>query len=88
MSIGKFNTSNITKQTTILFWCSFALTVIMGFWGFIVPPKGVIDESILRYGTIIFGFSPIAVAREAIKEGIGVKMKHGSTEIEVNNEQN
>lgn len=86
MSIGKFDTKNVTKQTTILLWCSFFLTVVMGFWAFVVPPKGIIDESVLKLSTILFGFAPVSVVREAIKEGIGVKMRHGETEIEVNND--
>lgn len=83
MSIGKFNSQNVAKQTTILFWMSFAVVVVLAIWGFAIPPKGEIHESVLKIATIIFGFAPVAVTREAIKEGIGVKMRHGDTELEI-----
>lgn len=83
MSIGNFDSRNVTKQTTVLLWMSFAIVVILAIWGFVVPPKGEIHESVLKIATIIFGFAPVAVTREAIKEGIGIKMKHGETELEI-----
>ena len=76
-------TKNISLQTTILLWI-FALTAIGLFVAsFIVPPTGIIDPSVLKAVALIFAFATLAEAREAIREGLGVKLTHGQTTIEV-----
>lgn len=83
--IAKFRqeTRNVTKTTTILLWL-FGLTSIALFVAsFIVPPTGVIDPSILKAVALIFAFATLVEAREAIREGLGVKLTHGQTTIEV-----
>ena len=83
--IAKFRqeTRNVTKTTTILLWL-FGLTSIALFVAsFIVPPTGVIDPSILKAVALMFAFATLAEAREAIREGLGVKLTHGQTTIEV-----
>ena len=76
-------TRNVTKTTTILLWI-FALSAIGLFIAsFCVPPTGEIDPSVLKGAAIIFGFATLAEAREAIREGLGVKLTHGQTTIEV-----
>lgn len=75
--------SRVSLQTTILLWI-FALTAIALFVAsFIVPPTGVIDPSVLKAGALLFAFASLAEAREAIREGLGVKLTHGQTTIEV-----
>ena len=74
---------NVRTSTTILLWV-FSLSAIGLFTAsFIVPPMGEIDPSVLKAGGIIFAFAALAEAREAIIEGLGVKVTHGSTTIEV-----
>lgn len=74
---------NVRTSTTVLL-CVFSLTAIGLFVAsFLVPPMGEIDPSVLKAGGIIFAFAALAEAREAIIEGMGVKVTHGSTTIEV-----
>lgn len=76
-------TQRVTWQTTALLWI-FSLTAIGLFVAsFIVPPTGVIDPSVLKAVAWVFAFATLAEAREAIREGLGVKLTHGSTTIEV-----
>lgn len=76
-------TRNISKITTALLWI-FGLTTIALFTAsFIVPPTGVIDPSILKAAALLFAFATLAEAREAIREGLGVKLTHGNTTIVV-----
>ena len=51
--------------------------------GFFVPPMGVIDGSVLRAVSLLFAFASLAVTREAIREGLGAKLTHGNTTIEI-----
>ena len=74
---------NVRTSTTVLLWV-FSLTAIGLFVAsFLVPPMGEIDPSVLKAGGIIFAFAALAEAREAIIEGMGVKVTHGDTTIEV-----
>ena len=76
-------TRKVSKQTTILLWL-FSITAIGLFVAsFVVPPTGVIDPSVLKAAAWLFAFGSLAEAREAIREGLGVKLTHGQTTIEV-----
>lgn len=48
----------------------------------LMPPKGVVDPSMFKVAGYLFGFATLFVLREAIREGLGVKLKHGDTTIE------
>ena len=76
-------TKNISKTTTVLLWI-FGLSAIFLFVAsFVVPPTGVIDPSILKAGALLFAFATLAEARDAIREGLGVKLTHGQTTVEI-----
>ena len=83
--IAKFRqeTRNVTKTTTLLLWLFGVTTIALFVASFIVPPTGVIDPSILKAAAWLFAFATMAEAREAIREGLGVKLTHGQTTIEV-----
>lgn len=83
MSIGSFDTANVSKHTTLALWAFAAVTIALAVYSALCPPHGVIDKSVLEFGAIMGGFATLAIAREAIKEGLGVKYTHGSTHIEV-----
>ena len=76
-------TKNISKTTTILLWIFGLATIALFTASFIVPPTGVIDPSILKAAALLFAFATLAEAREAIREGLGVKLTHGNTTIVV-----
>ena len=50
---------------------------------FFIPPKGIIDPSIFKAAGFLFAFATLFELREAIREGMGVKLTHGETTIEV-----
>lgn len=50
---------------------------------FFLPPKGAIDPSIFKGAGFLFAFASLFELREAIREGLGVKLTHGQTTIEV-----
>lgn len=76
-------TRDISKSTTIMLWVCGLTTIILFVASFIVPPTGAIDPSILKAAALLFAFATLAEAREAIREGLGVKLTHGHTTIEV-----
>ena len=76
-------TRNVSRTTTLLLWIFALATIGLLVASFIVPPTGVIDSSVLKAGALIFGFATLAELREAVMEGLGVKLTHGNTTIEV-----
>lgn len=73
----------VTWQTSVLLWLFSLAAVGLFIASFLVPPMGVIDGSVLKAVSLLFAFGALAEAREAIREGLGVKLTHGSTTIEV-----
>ena len=76
-------TRNIRASTTIALWVCIVAAVGLFIASFLVPPMGVIDGSVLRAVSLLFAFASLAVTREAIREGLGAKMTHGNTTIEI-----
>lgn len=76
-------TRNVSKTTTVLLWIFGITTIGLFVASFLVPPRGEIHPSILRAAALLFAFATLAEAREAIREGLGVKLTHGHTTIEV-----
>lgn len=76
-------TRKVRTSTTILLWV-FSLTALGLFISsFCVPPMGEISPSVLKAGAEIFAFAALIEAREAILEGLGIKLTHGDTTIEI-----
>ena len=74
---------NVKTSTTIALWVCIVAAVGLFVASFIVPPLGIIDGSVLRAASLLFAFGSLAVLREAIREGIGAKLTHGNTTIEI-----
>lgn len=62
-----------------------AIAVSLGIVSFFMPPKGVIDRSVIAFAGEIFAFVSLFFAWESVEHGIDAKNKHGQTEIELNN---
>lgn len=76
-------THRVSRSTTVALWVCLSMTILMFVVSLFIPPKGVIDASIFRAAGFMFGFASLFELREAIREGLGVKLTHGDTTIEV-----
>lgn len=76
-------TKRVTLSTTIALWVCLSMTIAMFVVSMFIPPWGVIDASIFKAAGFMFGFASLFEIREAIREGLGVKLTHGETTIEV-----
>ncbi len=83
--LSKFRiiTRRIRTSTTIGLWVCTLSSIGLFIASFIVPPLGEISPSVLKAGGEIFAFAALIMLREAIMEGLGVKLTHGQTTIEV-----
>lgn len=84
-NLSKFRamTRNVRTSTTIALWVCVGAAIGLFVASFIVPPTGVIDPSVLKAGGIIFAIMALIIGREAIMEGMGVKMTYGNTSVEI-----
>lgn len=76
-------TKRVSISTTIALWVCLSMTIIMFAVSICLPPKGVIDPSVFRAAGFMFAFAALFEIREAVREGLGVKLTHGDTVIEV-----
>ena len=76
-------TRRVSLSTTIALWVCLATTIGLFVTSAIMPPKGAIDPSMLRAAGFLFAFATLVVVREAIREGLGVKLTHGDTTVEI-----
>lgn len=83
--VSKFRalTRNVRTSTTIALWVCVLAAIGLFVASFCVPPTGEIHPSILKAASILFAIISALIAREAIIEGMGVKLTYGNTTVEV-----
>lgn len=76
--------AEIVKSSTVgnpVFWVSFALCAGLIIAGFLVPPMGVVDGSVLTSVGELFAFPTLWTVWHAIDRGIDAKMKIGKAVV-------
>lgn len=74
-----------TAQITTIALTCVSVALLVG--GFLCPPMGVIDGSVLAGAGILFAFAALWVTAHAvIEKGASAEIKHGQTEIEIKTE--
>ena len=71
----------------IPFWVCLILSGSLLIIGCFMPPFGKIDPSIIEAVGEIFGFAALAVFSDAMRQGYDAKFQHGSTTIEIDNNE-
>ena len=74
---------NVRLSTTIALWVCLVFSVGLLVASFLVPPVGEISPTVLKGGSLIFAFAALIELREAVIEGLGFKLVHGDTSVEV-----
>lgn len=78
--------SEIYRRATIknpAFWVCLAISIALTVAGFIVPPLGHVDGSVLTAVGELFGFATLEVVLIAIRKGVDANIKHGKTEVSI-----
>lgn len=73
-------------MSSLSFWVCLLTSLVLIALGFVVPPMGSIDGSVLTAVGELFGFAALAVVADAVREGYDAKIIHGNTTVEVNND--
>ena len=76
-------TRNVRTSTTVILMVCITTTIGLFITSIVMPPKGEIPPSVIKGATLLFAFASLATLREAIREGIGAKLTHGNTVLEI-----
>ena len=69
------------------FYNNLGVRILLIVGGFLVPPVGIIDGSVLTAVGLLLMFSVIEKIPEAIKAGRNIKVQKGDTSLEVTTEK-
>ena len=70
------------------FYINLVVSILLIVGGFLVPPVGIIDGSVLTAVGLLLMFSVIEKIPEAIKAGKSVKISKGDSSLEIGSETN
>lgn len=69
-----------------IFYVCLGMSIALMIVGFMLPPTGVIDPSVLTACGILFGFAALAVAGQNLANGKDVTLKKGDMEVAINDD--
>lgn len=67
----------------LVFWCCFCTSAGLLIGGFLLPPVGIIDGSVLKGVGELLGYSTLWVAYISIMKGINASVRKGDMEVTV-----
>lgn len=67
------------------FWICLVISIMLIVSGFLVPPTGEVDGSVLTAVGELFGFAALYTAWIAIMKGVDARVQHGKTQLVVGN---
>lgn len=70
------------KAAKIIFWVCLLAAICLLVAGFLMPPVGVIDGSVLTGVGELFGFATLG-SLPTIISGRSVELKHGQTQVKL-----
>lgn len=71
------------REHTFAFWLCLIVSLALFIGGFLVPPTGVVDGSVLTGMGILFGFAVLSQVPHFIKTAEYARITNGDTTIEV-----
>lgn len=77
---------NVCTRLKIIAAILAAVAVVLIVVSFFVPPRGVIDGSVLAAVGELFAFASLFMIWESVDRGMDAKITHGDTKIELNND--
>lgn len=79
----------IRKATVgnLWFWILSGFAIVLITAGFLVPPMGVIDGSVLKAVGEVFAFAALGTVILAIEKGLPAKVQHNNTSFTVGHDK-
>lgn len=77
---------NVCTRLKIIAAILAAVAVVLVVVSFFVPPRGVIDGSVLAAVGEMFAFASLFMIWESVDRGMDAKITHGETTIQLSND--
>lgn len=77
---------NVCTRLKIIAAILAAVAVVLVVVSFFVPPRGVIDGSVLAAVGELFAFASLFMIWESVDRGMDAKITHGETTIQLSND--
>ena len=74
------------KICAVAFGVCLVISIGLLVVGFLTPPQGKIDSSVLKAVGELFAFAALAVGAHAVNLGYDLKLSKGNTSVELHNE--
>lgn len=78
----------LNKHYIIAFWITLGVALGLIIGGFLVPPRGIIDGSILTATGIIFLWPVLAFGARAVESGRVAKLNFGHNSVSIGQDSN
>lgn len=72
----------------VAFWVCLAVSLFLIITAFFIPPKAVVDSSVIACVGELFGFAALGAFIRALDKGVDAKITKGDTEIKIQNPDN
>lgn len=72
----------------VAFWVCLVVSLFLIITAFFIPPKAVVDSSIIACVGELFGFAALGAFIRALDKGVDAKITKGDTEIKIQNPDN
>jgi membrane-bound ClpP family serine protease len=66
-----------------IFYVCLAVAIVLLLVSFFMPPRGVIDPSVLKAAAILLGFAALGIVGKNLSLGKDVTFSHGDTEVTI-----
>ncbi len=74
------------RACKVTFFASFTVAVVLIIAGFVVPPMGIIDGSVLTAVGELVAFPALAFGMRAVELGYSLRLARGEMSMEISNE--
>lgn len=72
----------------VAFWVCLVVSLFLIITAFFIPPKAVVDSSVIACVGELFGFAALGAFIRALDKGVDAKITKGDTEIKIQNPDN
>lgn len=69
----------------VSFWICLATSLFLIISAFFIPPRAVIDSSVIACVGELFGFAALGSFIKALDKGVDASVRHGDTELSISN---
>lgn len=69
----------------VSFWICLAVSIFLIVSAFFIPPRAVIDSSVIACVGELFGFAALGSFIKALDKGVDASVRHGDTELTLSN---